>query len=524
MSTATKQLSVIRAFTEVYVKSFKGTCPNIVGFANEMKYLMMTYQLSPAAIVVLSYLLLHIPSEIGATKLNTIIQQWCETPKDVLKVLTERDFLERRAMSEKGKYCYSISPGAKDAFLNNRPYLGGLFEDCFAELKATGEKAINTDKWLARFTKSLALPANKQFCIASDKLRICSFPNDVQKAFWVMAKHFIHHFTAPFDSFNGDGAGTIGQMMTLCKAGIVIDKEDGSFVLAPHAAGLLFGGHDEIVRYDELSRFATIVKSDQVVKMDLFFSAHTQNEIDSIRKVLTPEGYDRAMNILDKKKRARSIICLFWGPPGTGKTESVKQLAAESGRDMFVLNASKLVDKMVGESEKHYTDAFLAYKYIASVCGNKTPILFLNEADSILSTRLNRLGNSADKSENTITDILLHEIENFHGILFATTNLMDNLDTAFYRRFLFKAEMTKPDSYARMQIWWTNIPELSMDEAIKLAQLEMSGAQISNVAVKRDIAEIYYDGDRGLDYILELCKQELATENGSDSSRRRIGF
>lgn len=188
------------------------------------------------------------------------------------------------------------------------------------------------------------------------------------------------------------------------------------------------------------------------------------------------------------------------------------------------MDLSKLKSKYVGDEEKNYTDAMRAYKFIAKVCGAKAPILLLNEADAFLSKRLDDVDNSAAKSENNVSDILLQEFESASGIILATTNLIDNLDSAFDRRFLFKTQLQKPDACARAKIWLASIPELTIKEAIELAKFEMSGAQINNVVIKRDLAEIYFEGDRGYDYIAGLCKEELSTEKGSASSRPRVGF
>ena len=240
--------------------------------------------------------------------------------------------------------------------------------------------------------------------------------------------------------------------------------------------------------------------------------------------MISQKGFERAKHILERKKRASSIQSLLWGPPGTGKTETVKQLALESGRDIILFDMAKVTGSLWGATEKYYRALFRAYNYIA-VISNNVPILLLNEADDILSKRLTVVERSIDKSENTIANILLQEIENLNGILIATTNLIDNLDPAFDRRFLFKTQLIKPDASARRKIWRSSIPELTESEAKELAdKFEMSGAQINNVVTKRDLAELYFEGDRGFAFISKLCESELSTENGSKSSRSHIGF
>ena len=273
-----------------------------------------------------------------------------------------------------------------------------------------------------------------------------------------------------------------------------------------------------------MSKYANIIKCKDIEKKELFFSADAQSEIDNLRTMISKKGFTRAKNILIKKKRAQSIQSLLWGPPGTGKTETVKQLALESGRDIIQFDMAKVTGYGWGATEKYYRALFRSYNYIAVISDN-VPIFLLNEADDILSKRLTHVERAIDKSENTVANILLQEIENLNGILLATTNLIDNLDPAFDRRFLFKTQLVKPDAEAQAKIWMSSIPELTADEAKRLAsRFDMSGAQINNVVVKRDLAELYYEGDRGYSYIAGLCEKELATENGSKSSRSRIGF
>ena len=52
----------------------------------------------------------------------------------------------------------------------------------------------------------------------------------------------------------------------------------------------------------------------------------------------------------------------------------------------------------------------------------------------------------------------------------------------------------------------------------------MSDGQINNVAAKRSMAEIYYDGPRGLEYIERLCELELALERKKRGHGKKIGF
>ena len=125
-------------------------------------------------------------------------------------------------------------------------------------------------------------------------------------------------------------------------------------------------------------------------------------------------------------------------------------------------------------------------------------------------------------TENRIQNILLEEIENFEGILIATTNLATNMDTAFERRFLFKVEFKKPSITAKSQIWKSKMPHLSNDDCKLLAsQFDFSGGQIDNVVRKNEINEIIYGSKVDVKTLVEFCKEEILSNQFSGT---KIGF
>ncbi len=122
--------------------------------------------------------------------------------------------------------------------------------------------------------------------------------------------------------------------------------------------------------------------------------------------------------------------------------------------------------------------------------------------------------------ENGLQNIFLEELERFSGILIATTNLTTNLDPAFERRFLFKVCFDKPSEEVRANIWKSNIPELSEDEARKLAAAyDFSGGQIENIVRKKDIEAILNNFEPDFATICRFCDEEKITDR-----RRSIGF
>lgn len=527
-------LSVLDSFESVYnsLNDYHGPWSNHTSIA--LKYLTVFYELSPASVEVIAYLLHFRPNKVATSKLRILCQNRNEFIKNVTKDLTTRKFITANTSSDGTMDRFSIHEKAYEAFQKGVKYGMPVFEDCVLELSRCPYSSIFTDKWLQCFYSSLDLPKNSQLKSACETLGIRSLPESLQMAFWALAGCFTRRFSSTIkwdENLLPSSVDVEAEMGNLAQYGLatVIPIEEDSqtrseFILSTEAARALFQGRDELIRYDDIARFATVIKLKDIKKKDLYFSDQAQEEIDHLRTMLSPEGFKRAIQILRRKKRAPSIQSLLWGPPGTGKTESVKQLALESGRDIILFDISKVTGYGWGTTEKCYRSLFRAYNNIAAI-SNTTPILLLNEADAILSRRLNNIEKAIDKSENSITNILLEELENLNGILLATTNLIDNLDDAFDRRFLFKTELTKPDEAARARIWKSSIPELTEDEAAILAgKYEMSGAQINNVVTKRDLAELYYTGDRGLLYIERLCATELSTENGTKGRRPRIGF
>ena len=125
------------------------------------------------------------------------------------------------------------------------------------------------------------------------------------------------------------------------------------------------------------------------------------------------------------------------------------------------------------------------------------------------------------QTENAIQNIILEEMEQLDGILIATTNLADNLDHAFERRFLFKIRFDKPTIEAKTNIWMTKLPSLSKDDAHTLASnYDFSGGQIENITRKVLMQEIINDIKPSINGLITICNEEKMSKNNT----RRIGF
>ena len=215
---------------------------------------------------------------------------------------------------------------------------------------------------------------------------------------------------------------------------------------------------------------------------------------------------------------------IFYGPAGTGKTMSALSLAKSMKKAVLSFDCSKILSKYVGESEQNVRKIFDTYKNIAANC-KQSPILLLNEADQFLSTRTESSA-GADKMHNQMQNIFLEQIEKFSGVIIATTNFLESLDTAFSRRFEYKIEFKKPDYKDRLQIWQRALPKNASFDAEfsveSLANYELSGAQIimvvKNTALKAAISK---DGIFLMKDFLESIQKEL---NSSFDNAKIVGF
>ena len=260
---------------------------------------------------------------------------------------------------------------------------------------------------------------------------------------------------------------------------------------------------------------------EDITAKELFYNASVTHQVDQLQSLLGKERMSRVQQRLKAKGMRTGFTCLFYGAPGTGKTETVQQLARLTGRDIMLVDVPNIRSKWVGETEKNIKEVFDNYKRLAS-SNDMAPILLFNEADAVLNKRAEGATGSVDKMENAMQNIILQEMEQMEGIMIATTNLTGSLDAAFERRFLYKIEFEKPTPEESRHIWQSMLPELTDAEALELASTyAFSGGQIENIARKQLIDGVLNENDT-LDFaaIHEACR----TENLSKHNGQRIGF
>ena len=263
------------------------------------------------------------------------------------------------------------------------------------------------------------------------------------------------------------------------------------------------------------------IKPEDITEKKLVFESEEEQQIKDLGRMLDTNYYDSLMKRLKDKALPENFNILLFGAPGTGKTESVYQLAKATGREIMKVEISQSKSMWFGESEKLVKKIFRDYIELQKSL-DLAPILLFNEADAILSSRKTNSQSSVSQTENAIQNILLEELENFKGIFIATTNLAENLDKAFDRRFLFKIKFNNPCIASRAAIWKLKLPSLTDKDTKVLAETHaLSGGQIDNIIRKVEIQSLLKDEIPNIDQLLVFCSQEIILQKNTAKS---IGF
>ena len=268
-------------------------------------------------------------------------------------------------------------------------------------------------------------------------------------------------------------------------------------------------------------KLSDVIDPRTLTQKQLFFPKDIQRQVDELGSFLQPENLQKIQERMKEKGFRNGFACLFYGGPGTGKTETVYQLARQTGRSIMVVDVPRIKSKWVGESEKNIKALFDRYREQVKRA-KVTPILLFNEADAIIGIRKNGASSAVDKMENSIQNIILQEMETLDGIMIATTNLQQNLDKAFERRFLYKIKFDKPTVEARAHIWHSMIPELSeMDVHTLASKYDFSGGQIENIARHYAIDIILHGQSED---VLSMLIRHCDNERLDEKDKRKIGF
>ncbi|MDX4051026.1 ATP-binding protein [Aliarcobacter skirrowii] len=290
--------------------------------------------------------------------------------------------------------------------------------------------------------------------------------------------------------------------------------------LTPKAIALLLQSKDKNKKQEFKAQFTKHIKFNSL-KKEIFLDERVARDINQLKDICSSKNFNKIVKDLKKANLPSGIVSIFYGFAGTGKTASVYEIAKLTKRDVLQVDISSIQSKWVGESEKNTKAIFDEYYKACEILKSK-PILLFNEADAIISKRLD-VNDAVSQMNNTMQNILLEELENFDGIFMATTNLIDNMDDAFSRRFLNKIKFDRPTAKTREHIWKSKLPELEDKIYEKLSIYDLSGGQIENVTRKYLINKILNQKEFDFDEILEYIKEEIEFKNNDENSLK-VGF
>jgi SpoVK/Ycf46/Vps4 family AAA+-type ATPase len=179
--------------------------------------------------------------------------------------------------------------------------------------------------------------------------------------------------------------------------------------------------------------------------------------------------------------RTKGLVALFAGPSGTGKTLAAEVIASQQGLDLYKIDASTVVSKWLGETEKNLDRVFTDAE-------GSDALLFFDECDSLFGQR-GEINDARDRWANLQTNYLLQRVEDYSGVVILATNLRQNIDDAFLRRIQVIVEFPAPDAPLRFAIWQRSISSagsgLTEAELRDVAdRFSLSGGSIRNVAVE----------------------------------------
>lgn len=210
---------------------------------------------------------------------------------------------------------------------------------------------------------------------------------------------------------------------------------------------------------------------------DLILSEQTKGQLTEIQTYL--QHHQTLLNDWGMADKLRpGYRALFYGPPGTGKTLAAKLLGNLTNKTVYRVDLSQVLSKYIGETEKNLALLF-------NQAQKHQWILFFDEADALFGKRI-QTSSSNDQFANQNVAYLLQRIETFDGITVLATNIKENFDEAFFRRFESIVHFTLPNAQQRLTLWQKNFSHQStlapdVNLTVIADQYALSAADIINV-------------------------------------------
>lgn len=215
------------------------------------------------------------------------------------------------------------------------------------------------------------------------------------------------------------------------------------------------------------------------------------------------------LNVLPRRTgRKTGYRLLLSGLPGTGKSMGAEALATALDRPLVKLDLSTVLSKWLGETEKLLGQVF----DVAEAAG---AVLVLDEAESLLRQR-----NSGQTGGGSGTGVayMLTRLDRYSGVLVATTNRIEDLDEAFFRRFDDYVVLPIPDRPTRRFLWESllNLDERSqVDLDVISEHFAISGGLIRGAAIRANAWASGANEPLGTAHVLASLARELEKNNRS---------
>ena len=324
-------------------------------------------------------------------------------------------------------------------------------------------------------------------------------------------------FREIFDSLEQKGIITIGAMN---------DKQysNSKFYRIPeNVVNAVLANDEKLLYIKSKKKNRNLIYPEDIAAKEIFYMDNIKNEVESLTEYLEKENLEKIQSRLAEKSMPKGVCIMLYGESGTGKTETVFQVARKTGRAIYHVDIGAMKSQWVGETETNLSALFERYAHMckqAKESNEDIPILLFNEADALFGKRVDSPRNG-EISQNQIQSLLLDWIEKQEGLLIITTNIPGNFDEAFERRFLFKLKFTKPNLEVKKKIWENKVSWLNKQSIEKLAsQYSLSGAEIDNVVRKATMKEVLTGKSTSFEELEAYCKDEKLESNESGP----IGF
>ncbi len=210
-----------------------------------------------------------------------------------------------------------------------------------------------------------------------------------------------------------------------------------------------FAGRDELSVGERAERYTA---TDPLWGMDrLIAPGSLLDELDAVVRMAELESlvFDTwGMRAIEPFPRS---VLNFHGPPGTGKTMAAHAVASSLGRSIIAASYADIESRYHGDGPKNVEALFFAAQ-------RDNAVLFIDEADSLLSKRLTNVTQGSEQAINSMRSQLLICLERHRGVVIFATNLIENYDAAFETR-VRNIRFSLPDEEARAAIWRAHLPK-----------------------------------------------------------------